>query len=211
MSGRLLVVLAGLMLAACGDPAAVDRALERMRQQPRYQAYGASRFFADGKAMQSPPAGTVSREQVLEPPLATGRDAAGRYLADLPIAVTARLLDRGRSRFRIFCAACHGAGGWGGSIVAENLTERRPPSLHEPRIAGLPPGRLYQIVREGFGRMPPYGGELPVADRWAVVAYTRALGGRPPADAAERDDSLRGAELRRRDSLGAAGGGEMRP
>jgi mono/diheme cytochrome c family protein len=206
MRARSYLVLAGIALAACGGQRAVDRALERMREQPRYHVYGASGVFADGKSMQVPPEGTVSREEVLDRTLTTGRDQVGRYAADLPAAVADRLLDRGRTRFRIFCAACHGAGGWGGSIVAENMTERRPPSLHDPAITGLPPGRLYEIVRDGFGRMPSYAGELSVEDRWAVVAYARALAVRTPADSMERADSLRGAQLRRLDSLGTAAG-----
>lgn len=206
MNARSYLALAALVLPACRGQAAVDRALERMREQPRYQVYGASGFFADGKTMQVPPQGTVPRERVADRALATGRDRDGRYLPELPTTATEQLVERGRSRFGIFCAACHGAGGWGGSIVAENLTERRPPSLHDPAITGLPPGRLYEIVRDGFGRMPSYAGELSVEDRWAVVAYARALAARPPADSMERADSLRGAQLRRLDSLGAASG-----
>jgi mono/diheme cytochrome c family protein len=183
---RAYAALTGLVLAGCGQQAAVDRALERMREQPRYEAYKA------------PPEGTVPRERVLDGILATGRDRAGGYVAELPAAFTDGLLDRGRTRFGIFCAACHGAGGWGGSIVAGNMVERRPPSLHDAKVLALPPGRIYEIVRAGSGRMPGYAGELSVEDRWAVVAYLLALAGRPVADAAEREDSIRGAELRAR-------------
>jgi mono/diheme cytochrome c family protein len=198
VSARAYAALIGMILAGCSQQAAVDRALERMREQPRYEAYGASRFFPDGKAMQAPPEGTVPRERVLDRVLATGRDRTGRDIAELPATVTNGLLDRGRTRFGIFCAVCHGAGGWGGGIVAGNMVERRPPSLHDLRIAALPPGRLYEIVRAGYGRMPGYAGELSVEDRWAVVAYVRALAGQPVADAAEREDSIRGAELQAR-------------
>jgi mono/diheme cytochrome c family protein len=197
VSARAYAALTGLVLAGCSQQAAVDRALERMREQPRYEAYRATRFFTDGKVMQAPPEGTVPRERVLDGILATGRDRTGRYVVELPATVTDGLLDRGRTRFGIFCAACHGAGGWGGSIVAGNMVERRPSSLHT-RIAALPPGRLYEIVRAGYGRMPGYAGELSVEDRWAVVAYVRALAGRPVADSAEREDSIRGAELQAR-------------
>ena len=197
MSARLYAALTGLVLAGCSQQA-VDRSLERMRDQPRYEAYRASRFFNDGKAMQAPPEGTVPRERVLDGIRATGRDRTGRYVAELLATVTEGILDRGRTRFEIFCAACHGAGGWGGSIVAGNMVERRPPSLHDARVTALPPGRLYEIVRAGYGRMPGYAGELSVEDRWAVVAYVRALAGRPLADTAEREDSIRGAELQAR-------------
>ncbi len=191
-----------LLLAGCGGAQAdVDRALQRMRDQPRADAYAASGVFADGKVMQAPPPGTVAREERLDPSVATGRDSSRRYLNDVPVPVTAALLERGRSRFRIFCGACHGAGGFGGSIVAENFTEGRPPPLRAGPAAALPPGLLYEVVSSGFGRMPSYAAHLSVSDRWAVVAYALSLRGRPAADSADRDDSARAAQLQRRDSL----------
>jgi mono/diheme cytochrome c family protein len=118
----------------------------------------------------------------------------------LPLPVTPALLELGRSRFRIYCAACHGAGGYGGSIVAANLTERRPPSLRGPPVSSLPPGFVYEIIRQGIGRMPSYAAQLPVHQRWAVVAYLQQLQRTPNAGPGEREDSIRGAELRARDS-----------
>jgi mono/diheme cytochrome c family protein len=192
-----------LALAACGRTQTdVDRWLQRMHDQPRADAYGASAAFRDGKVMQAPPAGTVSREQVLEPALATGRDSAGASLTRVPLPVTPALLGRGRSQFRVVCAACHGAGGFGGSVVAANWDPPRPPSLRAGPAAGLPPGMVYEVLRNGFGRMPAYSADLPVPDRWAIVAYALTLRGRPPADSAERDDSARATELHRLDSLG---------
>ncbi len=194
-----------LLLGCGGAQSGVDRALQRMRDQPRAGAYGASPAFPDGMVMRAPPAGTVSREQVTDPATATGRDASGRYLDHVAPPVTAELLARGRSRFRIFCGACHGAGGFGGSVVAENLVARRPPSLRTGFAAALPPGLVYEVIRAGFGRMPSYAGQLPVADRWAVVAYILSIRDKSPADSAERDDSVRAAALRLDDSLRAAG------
>jgi mono/diheme cytochrome c family protein len=195
------VAAALLALAACeGVQANVDRALQRMREQPKADAYEASGVFPDGKVLQVAPAGTVAREDVLDPALATGRDSAGAYLARVPMPVAPALLERGRSRFRIVCGACHGPGGFGGSVVAENWTPPRPPSLRAGPAAVLAPGMLYEVVRNGFGRMPPYASDLPVTDRWAIVAYALTIRGRSPADSAERDDSARAAELRRLDA-----------
>lgn len=193
------------LLLGCGSAqSGVDRALQRMRDQPRAGAYGASPVFPDGMVMRAPPAGTVSREQVTDGAAATGRDASGRYLDHVAPPVTAELLARGRSRFRIFCGACHGAGGFGGSVVAENLVARRPPSLRTGVAAALPPGLVYEVIRAGFGRMPSYAGQLPEADRWAIVAYVLSLRDASAADSAERDDSVRAAALRLGDSLRAA-------
>jgi mono/diheme cytochrome c family protein len=101
------------------------------------------------------------------------------------------------------CAACHGAGGFGGSVVAENWwPPPRPPSLHTGRVAELPAGQLFEVVTRGFGRMPSYAPQLSVSDRWAVVAYALALRGRSPSDSAEREDSVRAAGLAAGDALG---------
>ena len=179
-----------LLLAGCGSAEpGWSAALQRMKRQPRYDAYEGSAFFRDGKVMQPPPAGTVSREQVLQP-------AAPQ--------VTAELLTLGRSRFGIFCAACHGPGGYGGSVVAANMTERRPPSLRTPAMAALPDALVYTVIRDGFGRMPPYAAQLDERERWAVIAYLRRLQRTPTAAPDERADSSRGARLRALDSARAA-------
>jgi mono/diheme cytochrome c family protein len=190
-----------LVLAACGGTqGTVDRALQRMYEQPKAQAYEASAAFPNGAVLRAPPAGTVAREDVVDPALGSGLDSAGTLLTRIPLPVTPALLARGRHRFGIVCAACHGPGGFGGSIVAENWTPPRPPSLRTGVAALLPPGMVYQVVASGFGRMPGYAADLPVPERWAVVAYVLTLRGRPAADSAERDDSLRAARLRVLDS-----------
>ena len=201
----VLPTVALLSLVACdGVQPVVDRALQRMRAQPRADAYEASAAFPDGKVMQPPPAGTIAREDALESAAAAGLDARGTYLPRVPLPETAALLARGRSRFRIECAACHGAGGFGGSMVAENWWPLpRPPSLRTGAAAELPAGQVYQVVTNGFGRMPPYSPDLPASDRWAVVAYALTFRDRPPADSAERDDSARAARLHQLDSLRA--------
>jgi mono/diheme cytochrome c family protein len=203
---RVILLIATLfLLVACdGIQPVVDRALQRMRAQPKADAYEASSVFPDGKVMQLPPAGTVAREDDLDSVGSDGLDPRGAYVARVPLAETPALLARGRSRFRIECAACHGAGGFGGSVVAQNWwPPPRPPSLRSGPAAGLAAGQLYQVVTRGFGRMPPYAPDLATTDRWAVVAYALTLRGRPAADSAERDDSVRAAGLRMLDSLGA--------
>lgn len=192
------------VLAACGGAQAdVDRALQRMYDQPKAQLYESSSALGNGAVLRPPPAGTIAREDVLDPALGSGLDSTGAPLARLPVPMTPALLARGRDRFRIVCAACHGAGGFGGSVVAENWAPPRPPTLRGGAAALLPPGALYRIVVGGIGRMPPYAADLPVSDRWAVVAYIATLRGRAPADSAERADSARAARLRAADSARA--------
>jgi mono/diheme cytochrome c family protein len=199
------------MLAGCISQSATDRALERMNQQPRYDVYEASRFFRNGMTMQAPPAGTVARDAVLDGSLATGRSGSGAYLTTVPLPITPDLLDVGRSRFHIFCAACHGAGGYGGSVVASNLAERRPPSLRSSAVRALPAGFFYDVIARGLGSMPSYAAQLPVEQRWAVVAYLKQLQRSPNAGPGERADSIRGAELRFQDSVRQATAGDSLP
>jgi mono/diheme cytochrome c family protein len=148
---------------------------ERMQEQPRYDAYQDSRVFQDGKVLQSPPEGTVPREPALISAALHDGMEDSVYVRDFPLDVDAELLARGRERFDIFCAACHGLRGDGATIVASAMRLRRPPSLHLPRIRDYPPGRIYRIARTGYGLMPSYADELSVRDTWAVVAYVRAL------------------------------------
>jgi mono/diheme cytochrome c family protein len=197
----MLIAMVILLVACDGIQPVVDRALQRMRSQPKAGAYGASPVFPDGKVMQPPPAGAIAREDGLDS--TAGLDAHGGYVARVPLPETAALLARGRSRFQAVCAACHGPGGFGGSVVAENWwPPPRPPSLRGGRVAELPAGQLFEVVTRGFGRMPSYAPQLSVSDRWAVVAYALTLRGRSPSDSAEREDSVRAAELAARDALG---------
>jgi mono/diheme cytochrome c family protein len=167
MSARRLAALAPLLLlTACPR-------LDPMQRQQKYRAYQASEFYADGLAMRQPPAGTVRFGSAVDAALATGAGPDGKPLARMPVDATADLLALGRKRFDVYCAVCHGVLGDGETQVALNMSLRRPPSLHEFR--DLPDGFLYQVVSRGFGLMPSYANELSIQDRWAVVAYVRAL------------------------------------
>ncbi len=150
--------------------------LERMRDQARYQAYDASELFPDGKAMRRPPEGTVPHDRITGQPSLTEGLEAGAYTARIPVPVTLELLRRGKERFEIFCAACHGVAGDGESYVAKWMTLRKPPSLVEARVQAYPPGRIYQVIVQGYGLMRSYEENIPLTDRWAIVAYVKALG-----------------------------------
>ncbi|WP_242395862.1 c-type cytochrome [Anaeromyxobacter oryzisoli] len=155
------------LLALTGCPR-----LDPMQRQLKYKAYQENRLAPDGLAMLQPPAGTVPYGPPLDPVVATGLGPDGKPVAVMPFAPDARMLARGRVRFDTNCAACHGVLGDGESQVALNMSLRRPPSLHLYRE--LPDGYIFQIITMGFGLMPSYR-HLTVDDRWAVVAYVRAL------------------------------------
>jgi len=162
-------LLLTLLLAGCN----VD--LERMLDQKKAEPFEASAVFADGKAMRTPPAGTVATGVRLGPPaLVSGREG-GRYVAHIPIRIDAARLARGEQRYQIFCRACHGALGDARSPVADAMALRKPASLLERRSVELPAGAIYRVISEGFGLMPSYAAQLDIEDRWAVVAYVQAL------------------------------------
>jgi mono/diheme cytochrome c family protein len=164
---RLLVLpLAALALAGCPR-------LDPMQRQQKVKAYKASRYYPDGLGMRAPPEGTVPHGPLLPAEVASGLGPDGKPVAVSPLPVDARLLTRGRARFDVSCAVCHGVLGDGESQVALNMALRRPPSLHAYR--DVPDGHIYRVISEGFGLMPSYANELTPEDRWAIVAYVRAL------------------------------------
>ena len=166
-------------LVACDNRQAFhepEPGLERMLVQPRGEPYGASSTFADGRTMRPPVPDTVAREEpfVGQSRIETGRAGAG-YLQDIPLPVTRASLEIGRVAFERVCATCHGVLGDGNSVVAEKMELRKPPSLHEARIAHLPAGKVFQVASVGYGLMPGYAALLSVDERWNVVGYLDAL------------------------------------
>ncbi len=137
------------------------------------KAYQASDAFQDGMAMRHPPEGTVPYRSARDAVVETGIGPDGKAVAESPLAVTAASLGVGRAKFDVYCAACHGVLGDGESQVALNMSLRRPPSLHQYRDVG--DGYIFRVISSGFGLMPSYASELTIEERWAVVAYVRAL------------------------------------
>ena len=162
----LSLVVLGLVAPGCSSTTERQRVdFERMRVQQRVSPYGGG--------MRPPPGGTVSVEAAAQP---LGGDSASLIAVKAnPLAATPALVARGRDRFNIFCAVCHGVGGFGGSLVAENMLPPRPPSLRTPMLRGQPDGYIFGVATYGKGRMAPYAPQLTAADRWAVVAYIRQL------------------------------------
>lgn len=147
----------------------------RMITQPKLLPYGASAQFADGRAMRPRPAGVIAVDRIDDRAVRDGRAPDGAPVSALPVPVTRALLERGRERFAVACAVCHGLDGESDTPVAHAMQRRRPPSLHEARLVALSPGALYRVIVDGYGVMPSYEVLLSAADRWAVVAYVRTL------------------------------------
>ena len=205
MTTRMALALAawaGLMAAGC-EGVLPEPDFERMQRQRGYRPFEASAQFADGRVMRPPPAGTIPRGEVLgKPALTQGVLPSGAYAAEIPVPLTRAVLQRGRDRFDISCAPCHGVSGDGVSMVATNMTLRRPPSLMDEPVRSFPPGRVFQVASIGYGLMPAYDVHLSVDDRWAIVAYLRALqrsrriplASLPPAARARAQAALSGAK-----------------
>lgn len=155
-----------------------------MDNQEKYAGkQAANPAFRDGRAMRLPVAGTIARGMLKQDPgLSDGR-VGDRWLTSFPEAVTVddALLKRGQNRYDIFCAPCHGYDGSGNGRVADAARERglgwvEPKNLHDDDILARPVGHLYNTIKNGIRTMPPYGDQISSeSDRWAVVAYIKAL------------------------------------
>jgi mono/diheme cytochrome c family protein len=166
--------LPALLVASLAAGCVQSESIDPMMLQPKYKAYARNDFYLDGRAMRVPPANTIPRERVVgNLALTTGTDDQGKILTAIPVKLTHVLLLRGQAKFNIYCAICHGLAGDGKSLVASQMSLRPPPSLHER--ASQPVGHTYEVIANGYGLMPSYAADLTVEDRWAVVAYVRAL------------------------------------
>jgi hypothetical protein len=162
------------LLAIVAMVAIADGCRRDMQDQPRYDPLQPSSFFEDGRASRPLVAGTIARGHLDEDErLYTGR-VAGVYTDELPFAASRPVLERGRERYDIYCSPCHDRVGNGlGMIVQRGY--RRPPSFHIERLRAVPLGYFFDVMTHGFGAMPSYAVQVPVRDRWAIIAYVRAL------------------------------------
>jgi hypothetical protein len=160
-------VLLGLILtAACR----ID-----MHVQPRQNPLSRSDFFADQRSERPSVEGTVARGQLREDTYYyTGKIGSNPGDA-MPFPVTKEVLERGRERYNIYCAPCHSRVGDGNGFVPSRGFPRKPPSFHIERLQKAPLGYFFDTITSGFGIMPDYASQIPVRDRWDIVAYVRAL------------------------------------
>lgn len=158
-----------------------------MHVQPRYDTYGATNFFADGRSERPAIEDTVARGQLhLDEARYTGK-VDGKDIETIPIQITKEDVLRGQERFNIYCSPCHGRLGNGhGMIVSRGL--RQPPSYHDERLLNAPIGHFFDVMSNGYGSMYSYASRVAVDDRWRIAAYIRALqlSENAPADVAER-------------------------
>ncbi|HXH67281.1 MAG TPA: cytochrome c [Candidatus Limnocylindrales bacterium] len=180
-------LLAIAALCAFGFAGCDSTLRQDMANQPRQNPLSPSDFFADGRSERPTVENTVARGSIQDDSLFVPKDSNA-----FPLPLTEELLERGQQRYGIFCTPCHGIQGDGMGMVAVRGM-KHPPSYHQERLRNVPNGYLYDVVTNGFGAMYGYSSQIPPRDRWAIVAYLRALQlsrnapvGQLPADLREK-------------------------
>ena len=173
-----LAVVTVLLLAGCRQD---------MHNQPHFKPLAESDFYADLRSARPPVDGTVARghleaDSYFYTGMLPGTNTPGDYM---PFPVTQQVLTRGRERYDIYCAPCHSRLGDGNGIVPSRGFARKPPSYHIERLRKAPVGYFFDVITHGFGLMQDYASQVPPEDRWAIVAYIRALQLSQNAPAAE--------------------------
>lgn len=152
-------------------------AFPSMEVQPKPRPQSQSKFFADGRSDRVPPANTVARGMLrTDSHRFAGKAGGDAFAPGFPegITVDLKLLERGRDRFTIYCSVCHGGVGDGNGIT-KRYGMGATPSFHDDRLRNLPDGEIFHVISNGRNTMLPYADKLSPDDRWAVVAYVRAL------------------------------------
>jgi mono/diheme cytochrome c family protein len=196
----LIYGMLGLIVLSLIPPAAIARRrsvtttqrrihfVQDMDNQRKFRAQHANALFADGRAMRPLVEGTVARGELAEDDHYERGVTGEQWATTFPARVTLdmALVRRGRERFDIYCTPCHGSAGYGDGIVNQRAMELvntgtngttwvQPKSVHEAEIRDQPVGQLYNTITNGVRNMAGYASQIPVHDRWAIVAYVRAL------------------------------------
>jgi hypothetical protein len=173
ISASLRMPASRVLAAACGVVCVALLAgcslKQDMAHQPKNRPLSPSDFFSDGRSERPLLENTVARGSLADDALFVPKDSNS-----FPLPVTPDLLERGEGRYKIFCTPCHGLTGDGnGMIVMRGM--KHPPSYHQDRLRQVPNGYLYDVITNGFGAMLGYSAQIPPRDRWAIIAYVRAL------------------------------------
>lgn len=140
-----------------------------MARQPKNKPLSPSAFFDDGRSERPLVENTVARGSLADDELFVPKDSNA-----FPLPLTPELMKRGQDRYKIFCTPCHGLQGDGNGMIAVRGM-KHPPSYHDPRLRQVPNGYIYDVITNGFGAMLGYSAQIPPKDRWAIIAYVRAL------------------------------------
>lgn len=193
MTSGARFLLSGFAAVGLVFVAGCDHLRQDMGTQPKNKPLSPSEFFSDGRSERPLVENTVARGSIADDDLFVPKDSNS-----FPLPLNAELLQRGQERYTIFCSPCHGQQGDGNGMVAMRGM-KHPPSFHQERLRQVPNGYAYDVITSGFGQMLGYSAQIPPRDRWAIIAYLRALQLSRNARVSELP-----AELREKLNLGAA-------
>jgi hypothetical protein len=165
-TSRILLAVCATMLALLTGGCQIR---QDMADQPKNRPLSPSPFFDDGRSERPLLENTVARGSIADDELFVPKESNA-----FPLPLTPELLKRGQERYKIFCTPCHGIQGDGNGMVSMRGM-KHPPSYHDLRLRQVPNGYIYDVITNGFGSMLGYSAQIPPADRWAIVAYVRAL------------------------------------
>lgn len=162
------------LAAACAAASLIfgggcDYLRQDMANQPKNRPLSPSEFFDDGRSERPLVENTVARGAIADDELFVPKDSN-----NFPLPVNQKLLERGEERYKIFCTPCHGLQGDGNGMISIRGM-KHPPSFHQDRLRQAPNGYFYDNITNGFGAMYGYSAQIPPRDRWAIIAYVRAL------------------------------------
>ncbi len=164
---KILLILPILLLTGCFGAG--------MYEQPRYNPLSPSDLFPDQRSARPIPAGAIPVGQaVAGNPELSGKDANGNPVQEIPLKVTLELLTQGQERFNTYCAPCHGYQGEGNGVVIQHGMPK-PPSFLSTNLYQAPAGHYFDVITNGYGKMLSYGYRVKPDERWAIIAYIRAL------------------------------------
>lgn len=164
-AAALATLLLGGLLAGCRQD---------MHNQPKYRAFAQNDFFDDQRASRPLVDGVVARGHLNEDGAFFQGVSGGQPVTANPLGTDLAVLTRGQERYNIYCSPCHDRTGSGEGMIVQR-GYKQPPSMHDPRLRAVPDGYFFQVMTNGFGTMPAYAAQVPARDRWAIVAYIRAL------------------------------------
>ena len=169
MSRVKILIPALLVMAICSG------CRQDMHDQPRYKPQARNDFFPDMRSAREPVDGTVARGQLREDTYFYTGKTGNNPGETFPFPVTQQVLERGQQRYNIFCAPCHSRVGDGKGMIPSRGFSRMPPSYHIERLQKAPAGYFFDVITNGLGIMQGYAAQIPAQDRWAIIAYIRAL------------------------------------
>ncbi|MEL7832402.1 c-type cytochrome [Fodinibius sp. N2] len=176
----LAVIVLPLALAGCRGEKFDSQPVHpnmNMDQQERFEPQEKNEFFADNRAMRKPVDGTIARGDLKEDKAYyQGINEDSSFVEEIPVDLTKSFIYRGKDQYEIYCTPCHGNTGDGNGIVMANNYGYVPaPSFHIERLQNQSDGYIYSAIANGIRNMPSYATQISVKDRWAIVAYVRAL------------------------------------